>query len=425
MTKCTAFEKGMVIHMKKTIGIVGGGAAGMMAAITAAKEGAQVTILERNDRVGKKILQTGNGKCNLGNRELSVECYHGGNPEWIASVLERFDNEDTIRFFQSIGLMVKEKNGYFYPVCEQAASVLDVLRYELQALGVEILYQCKITKIERLDSGRINVSDGERSRMFDAVVVTCGGKAAPATGSDGSGFKIAKKLGHTCIPSVPALVQLRCRETDLLKGIAGVRADSEIRILCGGEEICRERGELQLTDYGISGIPVFQLSRTVNYLLRDKRDVLAQIDFLPGLSQEAYEKIQAGRILLQENRTAEEFFTGMLHKKLTSALLKMVGIRLTTSMQEIPEEKIRNYYSLCRALKLHITESNPYENAQVSAGGLDVTEVDTTMESRLCPGVYFAGEILDVDGRCGGYNLQWAWSSGYIAGYHAAMDHLK
>ena len=406
--------------MKKQIGVIGGGAAGMMAAITAAREGALVTILERNDRVGKKILQTGNGKCNLGNLALSAECYYGGDPEWIAPVLDHFGTEDTLRFFRSIGLMVKEKNGYLYPVCEQAAAVLDVLRYELQALGVEILYQCKITKVERLASGRLNVSDRETNWQFDAVIVTCGGKAAPATGSDGSGFKIAKKLGHTCVPSVPALVQLRCQETDLLKGIAGVRADSEIRIFCDGREVCRERGELQLTDYGISGIPVFQLSRRVNYLLREKQNVAAQIDFLPDLSPESYEELQAGRKLLQGDRTAEEFFTGILHKKLTSSLLKMAGIRLATPMQEIPEEKIRNYYRLCRALKLHITESNPYENAQVSAGGVDVREVGSTMESKLCPGVYFAGEILDVDGRCGGYNLQWAWSSGYLAGYHAA-----
>ena len=407
--------------MKIKIGIIGGGAAGMMAAITAAKEGARVTILERNDRVGKKILQTGNGKCNLGNLALGAECYHGGDPEWITEVLERFGTEDTIRFFQSIGLMVKEKNGYLYPVCEQAAAVLDVLRYELQALGVEILYQCKITKVERVASGRFQVSDGKQSWEFDRVIITCGGKAAPVTGSDGSGFKIARKLGHICIPSVPALVQLRCQETSLLKGISGVRADSEIRILCEDREVCRERGELQLTDYGISGIPVFQLSRTVNYLLREKKAVVAQIDFLPELTPEAYEKLQTGRKLLQGERTAEEFFTGILHKKLTSALLKLAGIRLATPMREIPEEKIHNFYGICRSLQLHITESNPYENAQVSAGGVCVREIAPTMESKLCPGVYFAGEILDVDGRCGGYNLQWAWSSGYLAGYYASL----
>lgn len=407
--------------MKKQIGVIGGGAAGMMAAITAAREGAKVTIFERNDRVGKKILQTGNGKCNLGNRALSVECYHGTDLQWIGKALERFDTEDTIRFFQSIGLMVKEKNGYLYPVCEQAAAVLDVLRYELQALGVEIVFSCKITKVERMDSGKLLVSDGEKEWMLDAVIVTCGGKAAPATGSDGSGFKIAKKLGHTCTLTVPALVQLRCQETDILKGIAGVRTDSEIGILCDGEEICRERGELQLTDYGISGIPVFQLSSSVNYRLRERRECVAQIDFLPELSEEEYFKLQESRKLLLGDRTAEEFFTGILHKKLTSALLKLAGIRLATPMREIPEEKIRNFYGLCRNFRLHITESNPYENAQVSAGGVAVTEIKETMESKYCAGVYFAGEILDVDGRCGGYNLQWAWSSGYLAGYYAAQ----
>lgn len=407
--------------MKKQIGVIGGGAAGMMAAITAAREGAKVTIFERNDRVGKKILQTGNGKCNLGNRALSVECYHGTDLQWIGKTLERFDTEDTIRFFQSIGLMVKEKNGYLYPVCEQAAAVLDVLRYELQALGVEIVFSCKITKVERMDSGKLLVSDGEKEWMLDAVIVTCGGKAAPATGSDGSGFKIAKKLGHTCTLTVPALVQLRCQETDILKGIAGVRTDSEIGILCDGEEICRERGELQLTDYGISGIPVFQLSSSVNYRLRERRECVAQIDFLPELSEEEYLKLQESRKLLLGDRTAEEFFTGILHKKLTSALLKLAGIRLATPMREIPEEKIHNFYGLCRNFRLHITESNPYENAQVSAGGVAVTEIKETMESKYCAGVYFAGEILDVDGRCGGYNLQWAWSSGYLAGYYAAQ----
>lgn len=407
--------------MKKKIGIIGGGAAGMIAAITAAGEGARVTILERNDRVGKKILQTGNGKCNLGNRALSVECYHGGNAEWIESVLSRFDTEDTIRFFQSIGLIVKEKNGYLYPLSEQAASVLDVLRYELQSLEIDIVFQCKVQKVERLESGCFGVSDGEREWKFDAVVLACGGKAAPVTGSDGSGWKIAKKLGHTCIPPVPALVQLRCRETDLLKGIAGVRADSRIRILCDGRETEEERGELQITEYGISGIPVFQLSRNVNYLLREHKSVVAQIDFLPDMTTEAYAELQMTRKLLQGNRTAEEYFTGILNKKLMSALLKQAGIRLAAPVKELPEEKIHMFYELCRNLRLHITESNPYENAQVSAGGIDVSEVTENMESKICPGVYFAGEILDVDGRCGGYNLQWAWSSGYLAGYHAAL----
>ena len=172
-------------------------------------------------------------------------------------------------------------------------------------------------------------------------------------------------------------------------------------------------------------IPVFQLSREVNYLLRDNKEVLAQIDFLPDLSPEEYERLKSVRKLLQGDRTAEEFFTGILNKKLTAALLKMAGIRLVTPMKEVPPEKVSFFYTLCRNLRLHITESNPYENAQVSAGGVTLDEVCETMESGICSGVYFAGEILDVDGRCGGYNLQWAWSSGYLAGYHAATAARK
>ncbi|MEI3588579.1 MAG: aminoacetone oxidase family FAD-binding enzyme [Lachnospiraceae bacterium] len=232
---------------------------------------------------------------------------------------------------------------------------------------------------------------------------------------------MAKKAGHTCIAPVPALVQLRCLETDLLKGIAGVRADSRVRILCDGRETDVERGELQLTEYGISGIPIFQLSRDVNYLLRDRKTVMAEIDFLPDMTEESYENMKKTRRMLQEKRTAEEFFTGILNKKLMSVFLKIAGIKPTTPAVEIPEDKINTFYELCRCFRLHITESNPYENAQVSAGGIAVTEVTEDMESKLCPGLYFAGEILDVDGRCGGYNLQWAWSSGFIAGCSAAI----
>jgi predicted Rossmann fold flavoprotein len=188
-----------------------------------------------------------------------------------------------------------------------------------------------------------------------------------------------------------------------------------------GRETDVERGELQLTEYGISGIPIFQLSRDVNYLLRDRKTVMAEIDFLPDMTEESYENMKKTRRMLQEKRTAEEFFTGILNKKLMSVFLKIAGIKPTTPAVEIPEDKINTFYELCRCFRLHITESNPYENAQVAAGGIAVTEVTEDMESKLCPGLYFAGEILDVDGRCGGYNLQWAWSSGFIAGCSAAI----
>lgn len=409
---------------KRKIGVIGGGASGMMAAITAARDGAKVTLLESGERVGKKILATGNGKCNLGNLNLSAKDYYGASKEWIAQCLSRFDEEETIRFFQGIGLMLKEKNGYLYPLSEQASSVLDVLRAELSSVGVEVITQAKVRKVEPCDDGHFLVCTDEAEYHFDKVVVACGSKAAPKTGSDGSGYKIAKKLGHDVVGVVPALVQLKCEE-NFFKEIAGVRVDAKLTIDGGynAGEVISERGELQLTDYGISGIPVLQLSRQVNYILRDfGRDgsVPVMIDFLPDMSAEEVEQLYAVRKLLQTDRTVEEFFTGMLNKKLMLLFIKLAGLRRETPVGEANEDKLRTVFDLCKNFRVSVIGSNSYDNAQVCAGGVDTAQVNTNMESLLVPGLYFAGEILDVDGRCGGYNLQWAWCSGYLAGHGAA-----
>lgn len=403
-----------------TIGVIGGGPAGMMAAITAARQGAKVTLFERNDRVGKKILATGNGKCNLGNEMLSEHEYYGSSPEWIHSCLEQFDTEDTVRFFQGLGLLVKSKNGgYLYPASEQASAVLDVLRTELSVLGVEVLCECKVNKIECGNESKISIFVGDKKYLFDRVIVACGSKAAPKTGSDGSGYKLAKQLGHSTVPVVPALVQLKCSE-DYLKAVAGVRADALISVRCEGKEVTVERGELQLTEYGISGIPVFQLSRRVNYLRRERHEVEVHINFLPDYSAEDYEKLCTARQLIAGDRTVEEFFTGMLHKKLMLLFIKMAGLKPNIPMEQADKRKIQCVFDLCRDWCLHVTESNSFDNAQVCAGGVSTDEITAELESKKVPGVFFAGELLDVDGRCGGYNLQWAWCSGYLAGRAAA-----
>lgn len=406
--------------MKKRVGIVGGGAAGMMAAITAAGQGAAVTIMEGNDRVGKKLLATGNGKCNLGNRNLTLKSYYTENPQRLQDCLKRFGTEETISFFGGLGLLIKEKNGYLYPACEQASAVLDVLRYELSALGIRIITGCKVNQIlPGQKGGEITVKAGNQIFGFDSVVIACGGKAAPKTGSDGSGFQLAERIGHKLLPSVPALVQLKCSEP-YLKAVSGVRAEAFIRVVQEGECIVCERGELQLTDYGISGIPVFQVSRQVNYILRKQKEVEITIDFLPDYKTEEYEAFQAGRKLLQRGRTVEEFFTGMLHKKLMLLFVKTAGLRPGDPAEAADAEKVKTVYRLCREWKLHVHGHNSYDNAQVCAGGVPLDQVTENLESRKAPGIFFAGEILDVDGKCGGYNLQWAWCSGYLAGKAAA-----
>jgi hypothetical protein len=430
--------------MSNLVGIVGGGASGMMAAITAARHGAEVTLFEGNERLGKKILSTGNGKCNLGNEKLDLDEYFTQYPDRLKHCLERFDTEDTITFFQGIGLLVKSRNGYLYPACEQAAAVLDVLRYEVAELNVHVITGKKITGIEAGGKkGRIRVTGDGEAFWFDRVILACGGRAAPQTGSDGSGYELAAQLGHTINPVVPALVQLKCRE-DSFKAVSGVRSDARLSVQWKGRCVAQERGELLLTDYGISGIPVFQLSRTVNYLLTSEEGLIRKekvggrdsasgknklrtggevemvIDFLPDYAQEEYERFCAGRSLLQGRRTVEEFFTGILNKKLMILFIKMAGLRPSERIGEADKGKIDQVYGFCRRWQIHVTGSNSFDHAQVCAGGVPLNEVTDDLESVYVPGVFFAGELLDVDGKCGGYNLQWAWCSGYLAGIAAS-----
>lgn len=405
--------------MGNTVGIVGGGAAGMTAAVRAAGLGARVTLLEGNDRPGRKILSTGNGKCNLGNEKLDAGEYYTACPAVLEGFLERFKTNDTIAFFRDMGLMVKSRNGYLYPACEQASAVLDVFRYALASAGVNVVTGCKAEEI-RVSRGLASVRGGGRSFGFDRVILACGGMAAPRMGSDGSGFDLARQLGHTLVPTVPALVQLRCKEA-YFKSVAGVRADASLEVYRQGKRVARERGELQLTEYGISGIPVFQLSRVVNYILAGQaEEAEIVIDFLPDYTKEDYGRLAADRDFLRKGRTVEEFFTGMLHKKLMLLFIKLAGLKPGEDAGAADQEKLRMVYGLCRNWRVHAVGSNPYDSAQVCAGGVPLDEVTRDLESKLVPGVYFAGEILDVDGRCGGYNLHWAWCSGHVAGTAAA-----
>lgn len=427
------FDRGL----KKQIGIVGGGAAGMAAALSAAHKGAEVTILEGNDRLGKKILSTGNGKCNLGNRNLSPEQYHTMEPQLLGAFLKQFGTDDTIAFFGEMGLLIKEKNGGLYPVSEQASTVLDALRFAVEREpGIQVNYLCRVEKIERMKgrgevcggrktdgrtaAGKIRLQGGGKSFFFDSVILACGGKAAPKTGSDGSGYRLAKQLGHEIVPVVPALVQLRCRE-EWFQSVAGVRAEAELTVRDAQVGRRTERGELQLTDYGVSGIPVFQLSGQVAYILRRQKEVEIRMDFLPDYEREGFaERMIRTRAPAGTYGTLEEYFTGMLNKKLMTLLIRLAGLRPSEPAGKADPGKIKRVYEFCRDLTVHVNGTNSFDHAQVCAGGVPLGEVTERLESRRAPGVYFAGELLDVDGRCGGYNLQWAWCSGWLAGQAAA-----
>lgn len=402
------------------VGVIGGGAAGMVAAITACRDGAAVRILEAGDRLGQKILSTGNGKCNLGNTFLDPSCYHCSDRKVVELCLDRFGTEETLKFFKGIGLMTREKNGYLYPFSEQASSVLDALRNEVKALEIPVIYGFRVSKLQREREGGYLAIGEKRREAFDRVILACGGKAAPKTGSDGSGYELARMLGHRIVPVVPALTFLKC-EGDFFKTVSGVRTKAAVTLRGeGGEILAQEGGELQLTDQGLSGIPVFQLSRTAAYALLERKKITAEVDFFPEYSVQELKNIILARSPIKKNRTAEEYFNGLLNKKLMLLFMKRAGIKGSDAAANLSDRKLEEVVLDAKNLSVKVLGTGDYHHAQVCGGGVDLREVTYELESRKASGVYFAGELLDIDGRCGGYNLQWAWSSGYLAGSAAA-----
>lgn len=405
--------------MKKRVGIIGGGASGLVAAIGAARNGAEVTVIEHMDRVGKKILSTGNGRCNLTNYKMEEDCYRCGRKDFPMQVIRKVNVNETLEFFMELGIVPKNRNGYIYPNSDQAASVLDVLREEIERLKIRILLSCHVEKIEKKNGGFFIHTD-QGTVETDALILAAGSKAAPSTGSDGSGYEYARQLGHSIIKPLPALVQLRC-QGNMYKQMAGIRTEAEVSLQADGITLAKDKGELQITDYGLSGIPVFQVSRYAARALDEKKKVRVYVDFMPGWDNSESFRLLKKRALLLAYKPAAELFTGMLNRKLAQVLLKLAGIDGNISCGSLTGKQLEK---ICKELKEYeavVMSVNPFANAQVCCGGVDTNEIDeTTMESRFCPGLYMAGEILDVDGICGGYNLQFAWSSGLIAGRCAA-----
>lgn len=403
----------------RTVAVIGGGASGMMAAVTAASEGARVILLEHKDRIGKKILSTGNGRCNFTNIHQEPICYHSEDPLFPWEVVERFNAQAVISFFLQLGVYSKNRNGYIYPNSDQASAVLDAFRMELDRLKVEIRTGVECREIRPGKKGFTVLTDQGPVRA-DRVILCAGSKAAPTTGSDGSGYDLAKKLGHRILPVLPALTALKCEEK-FFKSIAGVRANGSVSIWSGGECIAKDTGEIQLTDYGISGIPVFQVSRYASKLLYEKKEMDAVLDFMPDFTKEQTNAFLRARAKTRPDKSAEMFLIGLFHKKLCDLWIRLSEIPRQRKAGELTEDEIARLTSLIKEFRVRVRETNPYDKAQVCCGGVDTREVNPeTLESVYVPGVYFAGEILDVDGMCGGYNLTFAWASGYVAGKAAS-----
>ena len=403
--------------------VIGGGAAGMMAAIIAAYNGAETVLLEKNQRVGKKILATGNGRCNLSNVQTQLSNFHGCRQEFAAAALSRFDPQKTLEYFEYLGIAHKiEDAGKVFPQSDQASSVLDVLRYELEQTGVLVNCQAEVREVARSGAKMlVMLSDGS-THSADRVVLATGGKAAPQFGSNGSGYEIAQKVGHKLVDPIPALVPLKLN-ADFLRQIKGVKFIGTAAVVSGDNNILAEAwGEILFTEYGASGPPILSLSRVAGEQLQMNREVYLKLTVIDHLSAGELREYLGRRLMTRPDKPLDFSLVGFINKRMTSVVLQAAGIKNNKLPSgQISEADLTNLANILTDWRFPITGSTSWPNAQVTAGGIDVSEVDEhTLESKIMPGLFFAGEILDIDGDCGGYNLQWAWSSGYVAGASAA-----
>lgn len=397
--------------MKKVdILIVGGGASGLAAAIEAKRtdKNKSVTVLEHLQRVGKKILATGNGRCNLGN--LNADTHGYTNAAFTSKIMQKYNAESLIDFFKSLGLYTRaDSEGRLYPLSNAAASVLDSLRFECENLGVEIICDYKVTLVKKADGYIVN-----NEIKCDKLILACGGKAAPSQGSDGSGYPLLKSLGHSITPLSPCLVQL-LTDTAKTKALKGVRAAAKLSLSTGGEA----RGEILFTDYGVSGIAAMDLSR---FVLPDKKAEL-YIDLLPDYSFEDAKEIILKTARHNSALPIENLLGGLVHKAVGTAVIKAALGFLPKTSKEIGTKQAGMIASELKNFALILKGTKGFNDAQVTKGGANVKEFDAfTLESKKNKGLYVCGELLDVDGSCGGFNLAWAFASGRAAGYSATIN---
>lgn len=397
------------------IGIIGGGASGMSAALAAAEnKEVQVVLMERQTRVGRKLLSTGNGRCNLTNLHAGEGGYHGSAPEFARYAISQFPPEAALNWFHGLGLLtIAEDSGRVYPYSDQANSVVDVLRFGLEQPNIGMKLEFEVEKVKKTPSGFRVEAKGEVLEC-EKLIIACGGLAGTKLGGSMSGYKLLRSLGHTCTKLRPTLVQIKSGWAGC-PSLKGVRANCHAEILHNGEVTAQSTGQLQFTEYGLSGPVMFEISRDV---CQGGGDWVCRLDFLPELSNEDLRRELTRR--RETNLPVSELLTGILHNRLGRVLTQSAGLTPNALVRDLSDWEINQAVSAVKALEVSLTEPMGMDSAQVTAGGIVTAEFDEkTMESRLMPGLYACGEVLDIDGDCGGYNLQWAWSSGRLAGLHA------
>ena len=399
------------------VGIIGGGAAGIMSALFACKGKNEVTVIEHNDKLLKKILSTGNGKCNFTNIKMDSSHFH--NNDRVIKFIERFNQYDIIKFFNSIGVVEYIKDGYVYPNSEQAASIRNALLMELGRYDVKILLNTYVKDINKnSDVFQLNICNTENKNIkklfFDKIIIATGLMAAPKLGSDGSFLPLLKRLNIKYNTCLPALCGISLDNKNFFKTASGVRAKGKISVIVDGKTEAGDFGELQFSDTGISGIPTFQISRYVSLYLNKNKKVTIRLDMFSHIGD--IEKILNNRTKIPSFRTMEDMGNGLINAKLWLGILKMAYIKADLDIKKCDKKSFLRLVEICKNMDFTALKSGDFDKSQVCTGGISLDLMDNNLMYKGIKNLYFAGEILDVDGICGGYNLQWAWTSGYIAG---------
>ncbi len=396
--------------------VIGAGASGAMAAITAARHGARVTLIDGNPALGRKINATGNGRCNFTNADGgNISHYYGATPEFIGDVLRQFSVEGILKFFGEIGVEpMQEEDGKYFPLSGQACAVSELLERYMGRLGVTLLYGKRVTGI-KTDKHGVTVLAGDDKLHCDGVIIATGGMASPDSGSNGVGYELAKSLGHSIVPIAPVIVQIKTKG-GFYKSLSGLRVKAGVSLECDGRTVRTEQGDLMFFDYGLSGPPIFSLSTNCAYLMNAGKRVYMRLDLLLGKSDEWL------RARLADRRgnmdcAAEDMLCGLLHKKLVKYVLAAAGVAQDRHVSGLSDAELLQIVQAVKGSRVEAIGTKGWENAQATAGGVTTSEIDShTLISKLNSRVGFCGEVLDVVGDCGGYNLTWAWASGYACG---------